>query len=125
MYELPRSHPFGFRCWDENCLSVDGTDTTLFPQDDSQLEIVIWSWDSGDQWDGECAAICQLKDGRFVAWETSYGPTGDGFCEDAYGGDAVLHFAGTLTNVALFGLTPEKRSIFYKDVELDRDTRDA
>ena len=43
-------------------------------------------------WDGETAGVIRLKDGRFVAWEAYWGPTGDGFCCDAYGGTADLIF---------------------------------
>lgn len=50
-------------------------------------------------YDGDECGIAQLHDGRFVAWETWWGPTGSGFCCDAYGGDAIVMFGATLKAV--------------------------
>lgn len=47
----------------------------------------------GDRWDGNSACIVRLQDGRYAAWECWYGPTGDGFNRDAYGGDTDVWFA--------------------------------
>ena len=55
-------------------------------------------------WDGTAAAVVQLKDGRWVAWESSWGPTGDGFNADAYGGDANVFFASSLEQAIVYGL---------------------
>lgn len=43
----------------------------------------------------ESAGIVELVDGRYVAWESSWGPTGSGFHPDAYGGTADILFAAT------------------------------
>ena len=47
----------------------------------------------GDRWDGCGVCIVRLHDERYAAWECFYGPTGSGFCRDAYGGNADVWFA--------------------------------
>lgn len=59
------------------------------------VQKVLYSANSGDDWDGISVAVLSLRDGRLVAWETTWGPTGNGFFEDAYGGDAEIWFAHT------------------------------
>ena len=66
---------------------------------------------TGEHWDGEVAAILLLNDGRYVSYETFYGPTGDGFYEDAYGGDADLVFSSSLENALRYGLTKNGRKL--------------
>lgn len=87
----------------------DDTDTTMFTMAD--VAEVLHEGSSGETWDGTVAAVIRLRDGRFVAWETFYGPTGDGFHEDAYGGDADVTFGSTLDSVIRWGLTDEGRNI--------------
>lgn len=73
---------------------------------------VLYQGDSApDDYDGTSAAVFQLKDGRFVAFETFHGPTGDGFHEDAYGGDATLFFASDLRVLVNAALTDEGRRL--------------
>lgn len=64
-----------------------------------------------EDWDGTAAAIVRLVDGRYMAWETFWGPTGSGFVDDAYGGDADLWFCATLDEAINFGLTDTGRSL--------------
>lgn len=111
MPELPRVNPFGnLSSWHGSVETADGTNTSIFTEND--LDKVLASGEtSPNDWDGECAAIVRLKDGRYVSWETSWGPTGDGFCEDAYGGDATLHFSSTFENAVKFGLSPSGRKL--------------
>lgn len=57
------------------------------------VQKILYAGEAGDDWDGTSVAVLALKDGRLVAWETIWGPTGNGFFEDAYGGDAEIWFA--------------------------------
>ena len=116
MYELPGVHPFDLYdgCWAGKILSVDGASAGDFTRDD--LDVVIWAYETADGWDGEVAAICMLKDGRYISWETFWGPTGDGFHGDAYGGDADITAATTFENILQLGLTPERRELCKKEL---------
>jgi hypothetical protein len=79
--------------WHGDLVSLDGAPADDFEFDD--VERVVGYGDSGSGWDGECAGIALLRDGRFVSWESDWGPTGSGFCEDAYGGNAAIWFSLT------------------------------
>lgn len=79
--------------WGGSLISLEGCPAHDFTRDDV-AEVVAWNA-CGDRWDGETAGIVKLTDGRYVAWEADYGPTGDGFSADAYGGDADIMFAAT------------------------------
>jgi len=72
---------------------------------------------SGDQWTGIGAAVVQLYDGRWVAWESSWGPTGSGFSDDAYGGDANVYFASSLEIAIMLGLTQTSRALLGLNTE--------
>lgn len=72
--------------------TVDESKVGPFGKED--VAEVLYGGSSGDGWDGWEAAVIRLKDGRLVAWASFYGPTGDGFHEDAYGGDAEVWFSG-------------------------------
>jgi hypothetical protein len=61
---------------------------------DDILRLVCWSG-ADDRWEGDTAGVAQLRNHAFVAWEASYGPTGDGFNRDAYGGNADIFFGAT------------------------------
>lgn len=74
--------------------SLDGAAVGPFTQGD--VAEVLYHGENGDRWDGKEAAVIRLGDGRFVGWETWWGPTGSGFCDDAYGGDAEILFASDL-----------------------------
>lgn len=65
-----------------------------------------------DDYDGFEAAVLELHDSTFVAYESWWGPTGSGFSEDAYGGDADVWFAGPndLKALVLEALGDEGRS---------------
>lgn len=102
--------------WHGELKSLDGTPTTDFSEDD--VEEILYSGTIGDEWDGKNAAIIKLRDGRFVAYESSYGPTGSGFSEDAYGGDADVFFASSSDTVIKMGLTDEGRRVAQIPEEL-------
>lgn len=81
--------------WTEKSLrSLDGTSVEEFVEGD--IAEVLYEGETPDDWDGKVTAVFKLKDGRLVAYETWWGPTGSGFCEDAYGGDAELLIASDL-----------------------------
>ena len=91
--------PFGVKegdgYWHGRAISLDGTAATL-PVSEADVAEVLFDYDSGGRWDGDCCAVVRLKDGRLVAWESWWGPTGTGFLEDAYGGDTDIYFATDL-----------------------------
>lgn len=101
--------------WDGELLSFDDTPTTDFNPED--LKNVFAADNDGGGWDGFAAAIVQLKDGRWVAWESFWGPTGSGFCCDAYGGDSNIYFAKTLLDAAKFGLSESARNLLNINLE--------
>lgn len=102
-------NPFNRHTWSGRLIAHDGASDADFTEDD--VAAVVAEGASGDEWDGTVAAVLVLKDGRFVSYETFYGPTGNGFSEDAYGGDADLHFAPTYEAVVRWGLTDEGRRL--------------
>ena len=108
---LPRIHPFCRGQWHGRLLSVDGTDTTDFIDRDNEPAEVIAAADTGAGWDGDAAGVARLTDGRFVAWDCGWGPTGDGFSEDAYGGEADIYFGATEEAVVWMGLSASGRTL--------------
>lgn len=72
--------------------SLDGASADPFRAEDV-AEIMYHGNTGADDWDGNEAAVIRLRDGRLAAWETWWGPTGGGFSEDAYGGDADVWFS--------------------------------
>lgn len=87
---------------------ADVSDADFTKDDVAEL---IASAESPARWDGISAAILKLKDGRFVSFESFYGPTGTGFYDDAYGGDADIHFGPDVETVVRLGLTDEGRDL--------------
>jgi hypothetical protein len=79
--------------WTGELVSIDGCEAHDFTKDD--VARLVAYGDTGHGWDGDAAGIAELKDGRFVSWETWWGPTGSGFYCDAYGGDTDVGFAKT------------------------------
>lgn len=108
---LPSVHPFDRGQWSGRLISVDGTDTTDFNDRPDEPAEVIAAGDTGSGWDGDSAGVARLTDGRFVAWDTNWGPTGDGFYEDAYGGDADIFFGATEEAVVWMGLSAFARTL--------------
>lgn len=106
-------HPWGDdpekpSSWDGCVRSIDDASTEWATLADVD-EVVAQFNDDADEYDGECAAVVRLKDGRFMSWATFWGPTGDGFHEDAYGGDAEIFYAPTLEAIQRWALTAEHR----------------
>lgn len=85
--------PWQRHSWHGKLVSLDGCTEHDFAIDD--VEAVLGYGDTGKGWDGEAAGIARLKDGSYIAWESTWGPTGSGFSEDEYGGDADIAFATT------------------------------
>lgn len=82
--------------WHGSIVSVDGTDTTDTMHDQSCIgRVIAWGTTRESDWDGECAGVVQLVDGRYCSWSSGWGPTGSGFSKDAYGGDAGIFVAST------------------------------
>ena len=107
--------PFGYdgtgqpEGWTGNYVSLDGTEGGAFSESD--VAEVLYQGEAGDEWDGKCVVVLRLTDGRLVAYETWWGPTGDGFHEDAYGGDADIVFASDLRLLVNGALTDEGRRL--------------
>ena len=81
--------------WTGNFISVDGTEAGDFTEADVS-EVVAFGSSDPDDWDGDTAGIVRLYDGRFVSWEAFWGPTGNGFSRDAYGGESDLYFSASV-----------------------------
>lgn len=101
--------------WSGQLLTFDDTSTTDFGKNDIAKVLAVNN--TGDGWDGTGAAVVQLKDGRWVTWESMWGPTGDGFSEDAYGGDTNIFFASSIEYAICYGLTDEGRRILGLNIE--------
>lgn len=102
--------------WTGKFLSFDDTPTTEFGPEDLDKVFAVGHRDTGSM-DGEAAAIVLLKDGRWVAWESTWGPTGDGFCCDAYGGDANIYFSSSLADAIALGLSLDARDMLGLKIE--------
>lgn len=101
--------------WWGQFLSLDGTVAGDFKPEEIWRVLAVNN--SGGRWDGVGAAVVQLRDERWVAWESSWGPTGSGFSEDAYGGGANVYFASSLEGAIMLGLTPSSRKLLGLDTE--------
>jgi hypothetical protein len=115
--ELKRPHPFnGLKCWHGRTIG-HGNAFVELPTDESQIADIVAQWTSNDDcepyaddpYEWSVAAVVRLIDGRYMSWETFQGATGNGFSEDAYGGEADIHFANDLETIVRFGLTAEGR----------------
>jgi hypothetical protein len=96
--------------WHGKRVSLDGVSVGDFmPSDIAEVIFQGQEPEDGDDWDGKCVAVIKLKDGRLVAWETWWGPTGNGFMEDAYGGEEDLYFASDLRVIVNAALSDEGR----------------
>ena len=108
-----RVNPFGLKkdsaYWNGEAISLDGTATDLPSIEDEAGAKVLYEFQTGNRWDGDCAGVVRLADGRLMAWEAWWGPTGDSFCEDAYGGDGRVFFASDLRLLVNAALSDESR----------------
>jgi hypothetical protein len=95
--------------WSDGQIIAHNGVSDAMPDKEDVAEILI-DMEYGDRWDGVTAAVVKLKDGRYMAWESFYGPTGSGFSNDAYGGDAVVHFSDDLEQIKLMALSDETRN---------------
>lgn len=80
--------------WTGELISVDGTSVEDFTMED--VEVLLAYGETPDDWNGSSAGVAELKDGRLISWESSYGPTGCGFRKNAYGGTADILFSSTV-----------------------------
>lgn len=103
--------PWNAYTWDGTTHSIGGVSETIPKLED--VDAVIYHGRTPEDWDGMEAAVVRLKDGRLAAWESVWGPTGSGFCEDAYGGDAEVWFApvSELRTLLLQALTDKGRDV--------------
>ena len=115
-------NPFGrymkngrYQSWHGQMQAIDGASSADFTwQDVAEVIAAAPRTDTRHSWDGDAVGVVLLKDGRFASWETSWGPTGDGFSEDAYGGDADIFFAPSLASILRWGLTEDGRRTLAK-----------
>lgn len=89
--------PWNRHNWTGEFISVDDTPTSDFTEED--VAAVLEYASTPQDWDGETVGIIRLKDGRIIGWEANWGPTGDGFCADAYGGTADIIFGSDVERV--------------------------
>lgn len=94
--------PDGAR-WHGSLVSIAGT--PVGPIEKEDVAKVLFHYADADDWDGHEVCVLELKDGRYAAYETFWGPTGCGFSDDAYGGDANIVFGWNLNDVILEALT--------------------
>jgi hypothetical protein len=94
--DLPESPWAKYASWHGKMESSDGTTVGPVPTPDDVDEVIAYN-DNFSQWDGECAFVARLKDGRYISWESWTDCTGSGFSCDAYGGDAIVWFSLTIT----------------------------
>jgi hypothetical protein len=87
--------PWSRYSWHGALTSTDDCNVADFTRDDI-ASVVAYGETNAKDWDGKNAGIVLLKDGRYVSWESWWGPTGSGFCDDAYGGDTDIIFSKTL-----------------------------
>lgn len=66
---------------------------------------------------GSIVAVVKLKDGRYAAWETSWGPSGHGFSESRYGGNADVIVANSLRKL-FFALSEHSRYKLIQELGL-------
>lgn len=100
--------PFGkLDNWEGKYISLD--DAPAGQIEVSDVEKVLYYGDTGEGWEGSSSCIMVLKSGIYVGFESSWGPTGDGFCADAYGGDTDIYFARDLALLVNTALTDAGR----------------
>lgn len=100
--------PFGtLTSWEGKYISLD--DAPAGQIEESDVEKVLYYGNTGDSWDGSSSCIMRLKSGVYVGFESCWGPTGDGFHADAYGGDTDIYFARDLTLLVNTALTDAGR----------------
>lgn len=95
-----RPVPWDRHDWRGKFVSLDES-----PADDftvADVEEIVAYGETAPGWDGANAGIVRLKDGRYVGWEADWGPTGDGFCHDAYGGTADIIVARSVDLIARY-----------------------
>lgn len=95
--------------WHGQLISLDGAEAKPFGEED--VKSVLYEGHTPGGWDGQQVAVLLLNDGRYVAYETYWDVTGDGFNEDAYGGDADVYFGKDLNNLILTALTDAGRRL--------------
>jgi hypothetical protein len=104
----------GLTLWHGTIEALDGCGTVA-PSILDVADALTAESDTAD-WDGNSCALLTLADGRLMAWETTWGPTGDGFSADAYGGDATIYVARSRSIIARMGLSDAARAALGIDI---------
>lgn len=99
---------FGSANW-FGSINAIGECSTDEPEISDVVEVVSHC-ETGDRFEGNSYAVVRLLDGRFLAWETWWGATGDGFFHDAYGGDSDVVVSMSLALICRLGISDEARS---------------
>ena len=102
-------NPFSRYDWSGEVVSLDETDADPVPED--SLYKLLVAGETPERWDGEVSGIALINDGRWIAWSTFYGPTGHGFCNDAYGGNATIFVASSPETLRQMALGAEGRML--------------
>lgn len=89
--------------------SLDGAPTSPFTRADVD-RIVAYGSTAEHDWDGHTACVALLTDGRYLSWDSWWGPTGSGFHEDAYGGDQEVMVALDPC-IAIAGIPEQRREL--------------
>lgn len=110
--KLPDDNPWYRHQWTGEVRTFNNVDNTMVSKDpDEDIAFVYAAGTTSPDWNGQAAAIVLLKDGRWCAWSTRWGPTGSGFCCDAYGGDETVYFADNLETLRREALDAEGRAL--------------
>lgn len=102
--------------WDGQFVSVDGASTADFMYDDVS-DVIICCEEEYDGYEGTSFGIVKLTDGRYIGWETTWGPTGNGFSADAYGGHADIYCSMSM-KAMFFYLSESARAKIAEELEL-------
>jgi hypothetical protein len=97
--------------WNGQFVSVDGASTADFTYDDVS-DVIVYCEEEYGGYDGSNLGIVKLSDGRYIGWETTWGPTGDGFSADA---DI---YCSTSMKAMFFWLSESARAKIIEKLEL-------
>lgn len=113
--------------WDGQFVSVDGASTADFTYDDVS-DVIICCEGPHHRFftalEGTSFGIVKLTDGRYIGWETTWGPTGNGFSAATaatsrctYGGHADIYCSMSM-KAMFFSLSESARAEIAEELEL-------